>query len=371
MAKKYWFIAEEKETASIVSAFMLMPWEWEMEGIRLKVAQMAGAATLKECRRQGLVRELIKAFDQTLQEEQVDLAVINGIRGFYRQFGYCYVIPVENHINLPLELIPEQQTERVYTFRLAGEEDIAYLMQEDEAYRACFSISAFRDEAAWKFLLTERFHTIYGSEYWIMEHREKAEKFYCRVPGQSHFGGKGLLVSEISDRIHYKALSHLFMFCKQKAIEGQKPYIRLNLHDDSTAGKMAISMGAEKERQSAWQIKFPDTARLLTKIAPVLENRMKESAFREFCGTLKLDFFKTQLDLLWEDGTLASVKPGEGRSEHTFRIPADLFPILCLGHRTWQELAYINPDIGAASGEVALLIETLFPPRRSWLHEPA
>ena len=88
MEYKYWFIAEEKQTGSIVSAFALIPWTWEMEEIKLKVAEMGIVGTLKAHRGQGLMRILNKEFDKTLEEEKFDLAVIQGIPGFYHQFGY-------------------------------------------------------------------------------------------------------------------------------------------------------------------------------------------------------------------------------------------------------------------------------------------
>lgn len=367
MENKYWFIAEENKTGSIVSAFALIPWTWEMEGIQLKVAEMGIVGTLKEHRGQGLMRILNREFDKTLEEERFDLAVIQGIAGFYHQFGYSYAIPLENHINLPLHVIPEKQEQDVYTFRLAGEKDIPYLMKEDETYRTYFSFSSFRDEAHWKYLLTESLKTEYGSEYWIMEHKENVETFYCRIPG--HGFGTGLIVSEISENMTFGALSSLFPFCKQKAMERNKPYIRLNLHNDSIAGRMAISMGARQGTPYAWQIKFPDTIRFLTTIAPLLEQRIQASCFKHFSDTFRLDFFKTTVDLLWKDSVLESVKTGEGESPHTFSINADLFPALCLGHRTWQELRYIRPDIFPNSESSALLIETLFPSRTSWIHE--
>ena len=96
----------------------------------------------------------------------------------------------------------------------------------------------------------------------------------------------------------------------------------------------AIAMEAETGGWSAWQIRMPAPARFLTKIAPVLEKRMQESVFQGFTGFFSLDFFKTQLELLWEDGRLAAVSPSKERQEHTFRIHSDLFPILCLGHRS-------------------------------------
>jgi hypothetical protein len=53
----------------------------------------------------------------------------------------------------------------------------------------------------------------------------------------------------------------------------------------------AISLGATQQGQSAWQIKIPDPARVLTKITPVLEKRLEESVLNRFTGTIRLDFF--------------------------------------------------------------------------------
>lgn len=367
MGQKYWFIVEEKKTNNIVSAFALIPWTWEMEGTKLSVAEMGIVGTQEKHRGRGLFRRLNNEFDKTLEKERFDLAVIQGIPGFYHRFGYNYSIPLENQINMPLHLIPGEQEEETYSFRLASVKDIPYLLQDDKNYRDHFSISAFRDEANWKYLLTQSPNTEYGSEYWIMEDLNKQEKFYCRI--QNHGFGSGLILSEISDCITYNALSHLFSFCKERAIERNKPYIRLNLHQDSTAGKIAISMGAEQEKIYAWQIKIPNTINLLIKMGSILEKRIMASSFRNFSGTLRLNFFKTKVDLLWKGGNLESVLPGEGDCKDTFSINADLFPALCLGHRTWREIQYIRPDISPASGKSALLIETLFPPGKSWIYE--
>ncbi|QTA91727.1 GNAT family N-acetyltransferase [Desulfonema magnum] len=378
MEKKYWFIAEDRNTSAIVSAFALIPWTWEMEGIRLKVAEMGIVGTRKEYQEQGLMRILNKEFDKTLAAEKFDLAVIQGIPGFYHNFGYHYAVAMENHINMPLHIIPDEQDKDGYTFRIAGLKDIPYLMEEDESYRKFFSVSAFRDEANWKYLFGQSLKTEYGSEFWIMENKDKCEKFCFRIPQEGF--GKGLIISEISAYITYDALIRLFTFCKHKAAERNKPYIRLNLHNESMAGKTAISMGAEKGNPYAWQIKFADRINFLRKIAPILEKRMKESLFKNFSGTVRLDFFKTKADMIWNEGILESVKPGEEEAcDNTFCISEDLFPALCLGHRTWQELQHTRPDIFpasqylrpnlTASDKSGLLTDTLFPSGNSWIYE--
>jgi len=366
MECRYWFIAEEVKTARIVSAFALIPWTWEMEGVRLRVAEMGIVGTLKEHRGQGLMRALNTEFDATLREDSFDLAVIQGIPGFYQQFGFSYAVPLENHIDLPLHVIPEERGD-AFTFRLAIQEDIPFLMREDEAYRAEFSLCAVRDEANWRYLLTHSRDTEYGSEFWIMEQRDGAERFYCRIPAQGF--GTGLIVSEISDGISAGGLDHLFMFCGQKARERDKPYIRLNLHDESSAGRVAIGMGARQRSPYAWQIKFPSRIDILTKLAPLLEARMNQSCFRGFSGTLRLDSFKTEIDLVWNEGVLESVRAAKGEAQHSLAVAADLFPALCLGHRTWQELRHIRPDVFPRSEKMGLLVDVLFPARRSWIHE--
>jgi predicted acetyltransferase len=338
-----------------------------LEGTKLHVAEMGLVGTQENHRGRGLMRTLNREFDKTLDEAKFDIAVIQGIPGFYHQFGYHYAIPLENHINMPLHLISEKQEKDNYSFRLASVEDIPYLLQADQTYREHFSLSTFRDKANWKYLLTDSLNTEYGSEYWIMEHRDKSSQFYFRIP--RHGFGSGLILSEISENITYKALSYLFSFCKKHAIERKKPYIRLNLHHDSTASKMAISMGAEQGKTYAWQIKIPNMIRLLTTMGSILEQRIENSSFKQFSGTLRLNFFKTKLDLHWIKGHLENVLPAEGECQDTFSINADLFPALCLGYRTWQEIRYIRPDISPSSGRSALLVETLFPPKKSWIHE--
>jgi hypothetical protein len=161
----------------------------------------------------------------------------------------------------------------------------------------------------------------------------------------------------------------MLAFCKRKATERNKPYVRLNLHNDSTAARMAIALGARQGTPYAWQIKIPDAIRFLTAIAPVLEARMAASCFRGYSGTLRMDFFRAAVDLVWDDGILGSVERGAGEVQHALSLNADLFPALCLSYRTWPELRYVRPDIIPRSATAALLIETLFPALPSWIHQ--
>ncbi len=363
MEKRYWFILEDEAKDQIIAAFSLIPWEWAFNGIPLKVAEMGIVGTHADYRGRGLQRILNQEFDRVLIDEGFDLAVIQGIPGFYDQFGYRYSLPLENHINLPLHIIPA--SEATYAFRLATLEDIPFLMQEDESYRARYSFSAVRSKAKWRYLLAESKKTEYGSEFWIMETDD--DKFYCRIPAEGF--GEGFIVNEVSEGISTAALKALFAFCKEKAEEREKPYIRLNLHNEAAAAKMAVALGAKEGKPYAWQVKFPNVIRFLEHIAPVLEKRIRASAFKGYTGVFRLNFYRSKVDLVWEQGALKSIRKGDGDPDGSFTISPELFPMLALGHRDWRELRHIRPDIFPGSGESALFIEALFPKEDSWIHE--
>jgi len=40
MPKRGWFMAEERQSSEIASGLALIPWEWTLAGVRLKVAEM-------------------------------------------------------------------------------------------------------------------------------------------------------------------------------------------------------------------------------------------------------------------------------------------------------------------------------------------
>ncbi|MGY8827130.1 MAG: GNAT family N-acetyltransferase [Candidatus Latescibacterota bacterium] len=342
MEPQNWFIAEKG--AGLVAAFALVPWTLELEGIGLKVAEMAIVGTLEEHQGRGLMRRLNSDFDQALAEGGYDLAMIQGIPGFYGQFGYNYALPLENHINMPLHAIGE--TKAGYAVRRASNADIPFLLREDAAYRAAFSLSVHRDKAIWDYMLNASADTEYASEFWLLERGE--QRFYFRV--QQEGFGAGLIISEVSEDISAEGMGALLAFGKKKAIERDKPYIRFNLSNDSRPGKLVCSYGAEAGDLYTWQIKIPDKKRLLQKATPLLEKRLAASSFAGLSARLRLDFFREKIDLIWQDGKLIGIETGSGDAEHSFCINANLFPALCLGHRSWQELRHVQPDIFPAGG---------------------
>ncbi len=379
MEPRHWFLIRDKATGALAASFACIPWTWVMEGIPIKVAEQGIVGTSEEHRNQGLMRILNAELDKAVKEDGFHMAAIQGIPGFYHNFDYYYSIPMDNHIEVPLHILPEEQDDADWVFTKATKEDIPFLVEEDSKYRDYYSISVFRDTPTWKYLLTESLKTEYGSEYWIVENKANKAKSYCRIPG--HGWGKGLILSEISVDISPETFLALLIFCKQKALASQKPYIRLNIHNECAAGAMAITMGAKKGNPYAWQIKIADKRGFLEHSTPALEKRRKQCNCKCFTGVLRLEMFSESLDLDWQQGRLVEVRPGSSEEcLQTFCLNQDMFPALALGHRTWQELQQNRPDIYPSSQHIrphdflardqsATLVDALFPATKSWVYE--
>lgn len=363
-ADRYWFLAEHLPTQELVAALTLLPWTIEMDGTRLKVAEMGIVGTRPAWRGQGIQRNLNAAFENVVAAEGFAFVIIQGIPRFYDQFGYAYALPLENHLNVQFGCIPriDAQPDR---FRLASQDDIPYLISQDELYRRAYTISAVRDVAHWGYLLTDSKKTEYGSEFWILSHEDG--EFVFRIP-QDGFG-EGLIISEVSETITHRAFVQVLVFCKNLAEQRNKPYLRFNLHNDSRAGKLAQQFGAKIGTPYAWQIKIPNLVQFFHALAPVLERRMVGSAFTNWSGALSLNVGRETVVLQWVAGTLKEVVTGKQKADLSFSMASRHFAPFVLGHRTWQELHYVWPDIFPSSTESAHLVETLFPKTNSWIHQ--
>jgi len=373
---KYWFIAEEKETGNIVSSFTLIPWQWEIQGIKLKVAEMGLVATDENHRGKGLMKMLNQEYDTTLFKEGFDLSVIQGIPGFYYKFGYHYALPMENHLNVSLGNIKNEFDANEFKVKLAELSDISFLISEDKKYRKANYISSFRKNEDWEFILSnEGKSTEYGSEILIFE--SQLEKFYCRILPNGF--GKGFIVSELSESISKIAFENLLSYLKEKAKKAKKPFVRFNIDENSDCEKMLEDFGVMKSKSYAWQIKISNKLDFLKKLKSILENRIENSEFNKFSKILRLDFYKETIDLKFENGKINEfLFCSENEPDFSFNIPEDLFTSLVLGHRNWVELQENRPDIGSMllyldpeenpMEDISVkLIEVLFPKHKSWI----
>jgi hypothetical protein len=117
----------------------------------------------------------------------------------------------------------------------------------------------------------------------------------------------------------------------------------------------------------AWYIRVPDVPAFIRHIAPVLEQRLADSALQGYTGELRFDFYRGGLRLAFEGGKLTTAeswRPPTYGDHANAGCPPLVFLQLLLSYRDLKELKATYPDVWS-NNESTLLINTLFPVRPS------
>ena len=117
-------------------------------------------------------------------------------------------------------------------------------------------------------------------------------------------------------------------------------------------------------------MRIPDAPAFIRRIAPRLEKRLANSALDGHTGELPIDFYHSGVRLAFEHGKLVAAdklrKPAWGDDWTRARFPPQVFTQLLLGYRSYADLSHAYMDVWA-EGDDRVLLETLFPPRPSYM----
>ena len=110
-------------------------------------------------------------------------------------------------------------------------------------------------------------------------------------------------------------------------------------------------------------MRVPDHVAFLRRVAPVLEQRLAQSAARGYTGALRLQLYTGELSLRFAEGGLdvqAGATPNGTRSA-TAAIPAALFPHLLMGHKSLDALLAFDADCIVDDENAYTVLSALFP----------
>ncbi|MCA0455443.1 MAG: GNAT family N-acetyltransferase [Chloroflexi bacterium] len=362
---EHWLYIEDEATGQIISALSLIPWLWRCEDVLLKSGEMGVVGTLPEYRKRGLIRTLVTRHRELLREGDYDLSNIQGNPYFYRQFGYEYAIPLEANYHLERHNLPDAPGEAAAAFqvRRATPSDIPALMElYDEAAKQ-LDISAVRDAATWQYQL-EGVKGDTESEFWLVIDAQGVTVGYWRIA--FHGFGAGLIVCE-SSRLTVPVAEAVVVKLKALAVERGKPDIRLNLPANSDLIQLGKIWHVHHEGAYAWQIQIVDVARLLRKIAPVLERRIAASPFSGLDEHVIINLYREAFDLHFSHGKLVSVTALGFSERGEINIPPLLLAPLLLGYRSREELSHMYPDVSCWP-RAKVLVDVLFPKMESFIY---
>ncbi len=344
-----------------VSTLCGIPWRLRLSGVEINALELGLVATLKEWRGRGLQRAMVDYFRERVQERGAHLSIIQGIPGFYRQFGYTYALPLEAGLVLEhRQLPPLKQKLRV---RAATPDDLGELAALYRCLAEELDLYTVRSDQVWAYLCRHAPGTETEGEYWLCE-RDGAAVGYMFLP-KNHFGDE----LTVSEAVAQQADVALALLDRAVALSRERgsPAVRLSLADGSTLCRIARSLGARERGRYAWQVWCPSFEALLAVLRPALTVRLRSSPWANHSGEVMIDLYRYALQLEVADGAVRSVArtPSSGRGQ--LRCHEDQFLPLVLGYKSVGELSDWHPDFLVRPG-VRPLLETLFPKLRAFLY---
>lgn len=368
-------IVIDQNTGKIASSVCLISQTWAYDGIEFGVGRPELVGTDTAYRRRGLVRAQMEAVHAKSAARGEMVQAITGIPWYYRQFDYEMGLDLGGSRQFFWQRKGNDKpvAKETYTWRPAAVADIPILQTLYQANCARSRIVRIRDEALWRYELTEihpdsewrrniqMIETLAGEAVAYVEYKLWGTGFAVRelgvLPGHS-WRAVGLFIARAlkseADRLNEN---------RAKPIDN----ISFGLGHDHP---MYEALGRQLEHQIpayAWYIRVPDLPGFLRHIAPVLEKRLADSVLAGHSGTVRLNFMHSQLTLAFADGKLKEI--GTYEPNNTYDADA-LFPDLTFlqllfGYRSLDELDHARADCGTENVETAVLLNILFPKQHS------
>jgi YD repeat-containing protein len=117
----------------------------------------------------------------------------------------------------------------------------------------------------------------------------------------------------------------------------------------------------------AWYLRLPDLLGFLRLVAPALESNLASSGSAGWTGSLKFTFYRSAIELTFEQGKLAKAEPVDVYWEKAnAAFPGRTFLQLLFGYRSLAELEYAFPDCWS-DRELRPLIDAIFPKKPSFV----
>jgi predicted N-acetyltransferase YhbS len=374
MSRGDWLFVDDERSDQAVATLSLMPTTWRYGGQLLPVAELGFVATRPGYRRRGLQRALAEAFDQMALSRHYSLAAIEGIPGFYVQFGYEYALPLVGGVNLEFEQVsdgPEQAGER-QIMRRATPADVPALQALYDASIAELDVAAPRDVELWTYQLAVPEEIIfYGTTTVLEEHG--------RVVGYVRWND-----DEWSDRLRVLELAveagpsarewilAALRFARDKGRSSGKSGLRLQLPPGHPVVTVARYLGADDRGYYGWQMKVLDPVAFMWEIKPALETRLSGSLLAGYSGALVFNLYRSCLVLRFEEGRLVKAST---LNDAAVEVRADAgmqlkqATQLWLGWRGREALETWYPDFWTREGARHLL-DVLFPEARAYVYTP-
>ena len=308
-------LVEDTQSGRIASSLCLISQTWSYGGIRFGVGQPELVGTHPDYRGRGLVRQQLEILHQRSAARGQQVLAIDGIPGFYHQFGYQMALALRGEWSVDVATVPSQPTEQdtAYAVRPASESDLAFIAATDDHTRSRYLMSACRDAALWRYELQGRS----ARNQWrvavaIVEARDGSPVGFLVHSPRLQGTVVTLIVYELLPPASWEAVTPSVLqylrvtgeaYAEAEATRCER--IGLCLGSDHPAYAAIEHLAPRDDGAYAWQLRVPDLPAFLRHVAPVLERRLAHSGYAGHTGQLRVSFYRDGVRLLFEHGRLA------------------------------------------------------------------
>jgi GNAT superfamily N-acetyltransferase len=396
-ASDFTVVVDENADGKIVSSLNLISQRWAYDGIEFPVGRPELVGTDPEYRRRGLVRAQMEAIHAKSAARNEMIQAITGIPWYYRQFGYEMTVDLggQRHYRLKRTAESKKAEEEPYRLRPAAAADIPFMQRLYEAQREHSLVSRVRDEALWRYEMEVAHRSSpYGRHFYVVEMVVEPVGMVTEpVEVTMPTGSEQTVSYQPVAYIEYEQVNQIFSVREVGVAEGhswravglfllrhfQREADRLSPEQPKPIETLIFNLGDEhliyeallrelqKTRHSyAWYIRVPDLPGFIRHITPVLEARLADSVMAGHSGTMKLNFYTSNMTLGFEASKLTEIGTyvPERLEQGDAVFPELTFLQLLFGYRNFAELDYARVDC-YANDETAVLLPILFPKKYS------
>lgn len=373
-------LVQDTRTRAIVSCMCLISQTWTMGEIPFGLGRVEIVATAEPYRRRGLVREQFRVLHEWSAQRGELVQAITGIPYYYRQFGYEYALDLSagRRTFVPQQIpVLNKGAQEKFRLRRARRADLPFLTEFYNSAKAQSLIKCERSQALFEY---EQFHendpkndvaswwniieTSRAEPVGILMYRRLVDKgmihviYFDLVPQVSWAEVTPSVLRSLAQlKSKYKKASGVALNALSWRLRPQHPFYEL-------MGESTTSWGGDY----AWYLRVADLPAFLMRVAPLFQKRLAASDLRNYSGVLRLNFFKSGVELTFEGGKLASAKPWRatagdygqlGFGNATF--PDLTFLKLLFGYRSRAELRAMFPDCIVDNDMTETLLSVLFP----------
>lgn len=336
-----WSVAVEGRT--VVSTMAAFPMSFHYGGVTLRATNFEFVATATAHEGRGCVRRQFEYHHQLAAEHGELVQIVVGIPYFYRTLGYEYALPVRSlrilKPDTPVAVPAGWQVTR------ADREDLDLVLGLQDQARKAAAVAFAHSPQLWEFILSS---PVYRTVL--------AKNGTTRAMGRVYLDDDTPILTDVvaADGDGLAAL-----VASARELSPAQPVFLLS----RLSLEPLLSAWETDDYSYGYYVRISDPVAFLNAVRPVLQARLRTSAFEGKSGDGLLSLYRSSIRFSYDQGALspfeqAGAEPAPG-SRGGAGVPPDLFCTMVLGGVGIDELARRHPDF--RPGTQRQLLRTLFP----------